>query len=110
MPPALVVLPNDIPVDLGPGRHPDLPKIYRTETHPLWNKSYGNIYYFIQDLSKEGMMKSNELEKTLRIPQGPESKATKKGGHHILAVLDKLQILPRISKINGGRCCLRTRL
>lgn len=88
MVPALSVLKNvlkdDIPVDLGPERHCDLPKMYKTKTHPLWNKSDGNIYYFIQDLSKAGMSRSSELEKHLRIPHGPETTAIKKGGHLFL--------------------------
>jgi hypothetical protein len=72
---------NDILMDL-PGRHPDLPQLYRTESHPLVpNKSDGNIYFYVQDLSKAAMKKCCELEKRLRIPHGPESLAIKRGGH-----------------------------
>ena len=77
----LPILPGDIKVDLGPGRLPELPDIYRTPHHPLW-KSEGNIYYFFQDLSEAGMKRSGELERRLRIPHGPESRAVDKGAHH----------------------------
>ena len=83
MPPALPIqkVPqDDILVDLGSRRHKDLPKIYKTKTHPLWNNLEGNIYYFIQDLSKTGMRRSSELERHLHIPHGPEALAQEKGG------------------------------
>jgi hypothetical protein len=73
----------DNKVDLGPGRHPDLPQIYRSATHPLWNSgSEGNVYYFLQDLSEAGMRQSGEVEKRLRIPQGSESRALDQGKRH----------------------------
>jgi hypothetical protein len=81
MPP---ILQSDILMDLGPNHHPDLPPIYKTITHPLWNKKDGNIYYYIQDLTMAGMRKSSELEKRLCIPHGPESLALKKGRSCIL--------------------------
>lgn len=88
MPPILSVPKNigkdDILVDLGPNRHPDLPKIYKTKSHPLWNKAAeGNIYYYIQDLSKAGLMKSLKLEHSLCIPHGPEQMAIKMGENHV---------------------------
>ena len=77
----LPILPGDIKVELGPGRHPDLPQIFRTPTHPLW-KSKGNIYYYIQDLSVTGMKRSADLERSLGIPHGPETQALDEGGRH----------------------------
>ena len=71
---------SDIKLDLGPGRHRDLPQIYKTASHPLVENWEGNIYFYIQDLSEEGMRRSGELEKVLRIPHGPESRALEEGG------------------------------
>jgi hypothetical protein len=88
----LPILPGDIKVDLGPGRHPDLPEIFQTTTHPLW-KSEGNIYYYIQDLSEAGMRRSADLERRLRIPQGPETKALDEGRCHGFKVWNKLLIV-----------------
>jgi len=70
---------GDIKVKLGPRRHPNLPHIYKTQAHPLWKRSGGNIYYYIQDLSKAGLRASGTLEQRLRIPQGPESLALEQG-------------------------------
>jgi hypothetical protein len=75
----LPILPGDIKVDLGQGRHPDLPQIFQTPSHPLW-KSEGNIYYYLQDLSGTGMKRSADLERCLRIPHGPETQALDEGG------------------------------
>ena len=76
MPP---ILYGDTAMDLGPNRHPQLPTIYKTPSHPLWPSEKGSIYYFFQDLSRAGMMKTFELEKRLRIPHGPESQALDEG-------------------------------
>src|ERR1700728_2519995 len=76
------ILYGDIAMDLGPNRHPQLPTIYKTTSHPLWPSQKGNIYYFLQDLSMSAMMRTLELEKHLRIPQvteRPESQALDKG-------------------------------
>lgn len=78
--------PEDIKVDLGPGRHPDLPEIYRTPRHPLVENWKGRIFYYLQDLSEAGLRRSGELEKRLRIPHGPESQALEEGEH--IRILD----------------------
>jgi hypothetical protein len=74
----LPIGPNDICIDLGAGRDPGLPTIYRTMSHPK-KTGPGNIYYYIQSLTKPDLAKAQEMEENLRIPQGPESLAIEQG-------------------------------
>ena len=75
---ALPVGPNDIAVQFPPGRHAGLPPIYKTLSHPKKSRP-GNVYYFIQDVTKKGMEASLAIEDKMKIPYGPKSVAIAKG-------------------------------
>jgi hypothetical protein len=70
---------DDIRLDLGPGRDRDLPTIYKTTLHPK-KSGPGNIYYFIQELSKTALQKALDTENRLHIPHGTEQRAIDQGG------------------------------
>jgi len=72
---------DDIRLDLGPGRNQDLPTIYKTTSHPK-KSGPGNIYYFIQELSKPALQKALDTENRLRIPHGTEQLAIDQGELH----------------------------
>jgi hypothetical protein len=74
----LLIGPQDISVDLGKGRDPGLPTIFKTNWHPK-KTGPGNIYYYIQNQSRSELSKAMELEEKVRIPQGPESLAIEQG-------------------------------
>jgi hypothetical protein len=74
----LPIGPKDVRMDLGEGRDPGLPDIYKTAFHPK-KTSPGNIYYYVESLTKPHLLKAMELEERLRIPQGPERVAVEQG-------------------------------
>jgi hypothetical protein len=69
---------DDIQLDSGPGRDRDLPTIYKTTSHPK-KSGPGNIYYFIQELSKPALQKALDTENRLCIPHGTEQRAIDQG-------------------------------
>jgi len=75
----LPIGPNDVLVDLSPTREEaGFPPIYKTSKHPK-KTGPGNIYYFIQELSKPALAAVMDLENKLRIPYGPVCNAFKQG-------------------------------
>jgi hypothetical protein len=69
---------KDIAVQFPPGRHPRLPPIYKTLSHPK-KSGPGNVYYFIQDVTKKGMEASLKIEDEMKIPFGPKDVAIAQG-------------------------------
>jgi hypothetical protein len=67
---------NDVRLNLP--RPEYWPTIYQTWDHPKKNGP-GNIYYFIQDTSRKGMEAAEELERSLKVPRGPERLAIEQG-------------------------------
>lgn len=83
MPPSSLNLPigrGDTPVALNPSRDPELPVIYKASQHPHLRKN-GNVYYYIQDLSKDGLERTLKLENRMKIPQGSHKAAVDAGNN-----------------------------
>lgn len=74
----LPIDPKDIAIQFPPGRHPRLPPIYKTLSHPK-RSGPGNVYYFIQDVTKKGMEASLKIEDEIKIPYGPNDVAIAQG-------------------------------
>jgi hypothetical protein len=51
------------------GRPDKLPTIYKAKSHP--QRGTGNIFYYIQDVSPEGMEQAFKIEESMQIPHGP---------------------------------------
>lgn len=68
--------PDDVPLNIK-GRSAELPTIYKAKIHP--QRSRGNVFYFIQDVSPAGMQRAFEIEERMKIPHGPPQLARMSG-------------------------------
>lgn len=63
------------------GRPDKLPTIYKAKNHP--HRRIGNVFYYIQDVSPEGMKQSFEIEESMQIPHGPPELARALGEYDL---------------------------
>lgn len=69
----------DVLVDLGPNRRAlGLPPMYQTFSHPK-RQGPGRIFYYLEDTGASNLRRVALLEKTLKIPRGPELDAVERG-------------------------------
>jgi len=63
------------------GRPDFLPRIYKAKNHP--QRGSGNVFYYVQDVSPEGMKLAFEIEERMQIPHGPAELARKLGEYYL---------------------------